>query len=661
MSAVGYERIVYAALGLMPLERDAVVIAETAIGANPAALDAVVSARLTKIRAMIAGAEQIDILPSPAFDTLVTADFLTYAEYRSALADLPAHKARFDEQAQAHKITQLERKADTLRQKLDVQGNDDEPSTGAIQTSGELERIRADIAHQQAIFTILPHEQKLKTFCLRYNPNRFLPTREGYLAYLSEVVPAIFSFSARRLPVTLPEADRQAHTYITGKTGSGKSELLKVLIHSYARQSYEGSVVVIDPHGDFAEQVARFPEIANSGRLVYIAPMLSPAYSPTINPFDIPDRSLGSVATYTEQLIAVFGRLFALSNYGDLTGHMKAILSNCIATLLRTKGSTINDLILFMNDETNEHLVKIGLNSPDETVRDFFANSFHTKHYEATKGSLAPRIQSLISPPILRNFLIGESTINLEKEINEKKFIIFSLPEGGGKTTMPAIGCFIIALLQGMAMRRVSLNKVDRVPVHVFVDECQYFLTDEVKTILTGARKFGLHLTLAQQQFGQEMDTTLTKTVAGNTAIKLVGLNDEDTLKKFEDRIHIPLEDLRKIERHHFYIHLDSLKKPALYASVPSKLVGNTHSIPIEGWKLVKKEQMAKYYRKLAISMDHVEDEPTINPTGEPSQPPRHASGSPTDAPRRAKTSGTGKTTKPSAKPLPKPPEGDFV
>jgi type IV secretory pathway VirB4 component len=158
----------------------------------------------------------------------------------------------------------------------------------------------------------------------------------------------------------LPEADRQAHTYITGKTGSGKSELLKILIHSYARPSYKGSVVVIDPHGDFAEQVARFPEIANSGRLVYIAPLLSPAYSPTINPFDISDRSLGSVAIYTEQLIAVFERLFALSNYNDLSGHMKAILSNCIATLLRTPGSTINDLLLFMNDETNEHLVKLG-------------------------------------------------------------------------------------------------------------------------------------------------------------------------------------------------------------------------------------------------------------------------------------------------------------
>jgi hypothetical protein len=226
---------------------------------------------------------------------------------------------------------------------------------------------------------------------------------------------------------------------------------------------------------------------------------------------------------------------------------------------------------------------------------------------------------------------------------------------------MPAIGCFIIAMLQGMAMRRVNLHKSDRVPIHLFVDECQYFLTDEVKTILTGARKFGLHMTLAQQQFGQEMDTTLMKTVAGNTAIKIVGLNDEDTLKKLEDRINIPLEDLRQIKRRHFYVHIDSSKKPAIYASVPSTLVGNTHSIQIEAWQRIKNEQMAKYYRKLAIPMNHVGDEPTITPMEEPSQSTGHAPTSHTNAPRHTKSAGTGKPAKPSSKPLPKPPEGEFV
>jgi hypothetical protein len=656
MAAVEYEQIAAEAAGLeLPTGREdgRPPIGETAISDTPTALDAVVAARLAKIRQAIAGAAEIDFFPPPAFDALVAADFLTYPEYRSALASIADHVARFDERAHAHRIAQLERKAETLTEKLDLQCEEDEPGTGAIQTYGELRRLRADITYQQNLFTILPHERRLQALCVRYNPNRFVPSREGYLAYLAEITPAIFTFSKRRLPITLPEVDRQAHTYITGKSGSGKSELLKVLIHTYTNKAYPGSVIVIDPHGEFAEQVAHFPEVAESGRLVYINPALSPYYSPTINPFDISDKSIASIAIYTEQLISVFKRLFELGNYPDLTGHMNAILANCISTLIRTPNSTIRDLILFMNDDTNEHLVQLGLNSPDKDVQDFFAHSFHLKAYETTRSNLSPRIQSLITPPVLRNFLIGQSTINLEEEVNKGKFIIFSLPEGGGKTTMPAIGCFIIALLQGMAMRRYSEHKSDRVPVHVFVDECQYFLTNEVKTILTGARKFGLHLTLAQQQYGQEMDTSLIKTVAGNTAIKIVGMNDEDTLKRFEDRLQVPLEDLRKLERRQFYIKTDRSQKPAIKITVPSELVGFKNSIGAEAWKRAKDEQITKYYRKLSVPTNQVGDEaasdpattPTPDPSGEvaPSQPPEHAPGRPQDAPRRAKPTGTGK------------------
>ena len=661
MSAAEYERIAAEAAGLVPPAADADMpppVGDTAISDTPAALDAVVNARLTKIREAIEGAGQIDFLPSPAFDTLVAADFLTYSEYRAALAKIDDHRARFDGRAHEHKLEQLDRKAATLARKLPLQ-----EGVGYAQTSGELARVRAEISYLNGQSEILPHEIRLQTLCLRYNPNRFFPTREGYLAYLMEVAPTIFKFSERRLPAFLPEVDRQAHTYITGKSGSGKSELLKVLIHSYARDKYKGSVVVIDPHGDFAEQVACFPEIANSGRLIYINPDLSPYYSPTINPFDIQDRSIRSVAIYTEQIIKVFERLFTLSGYGELTGNMVSVLQPCIATLLRTPGSTLRDLILFMDDNTNERLANLGLHSPDEDTRLFFANRFGSKSYESTRAALGSRIQLLLSPPILRNFLIGKNTIDLESEVNKGKFIIFALPEGGGKMTMPTIGSFIIAMLQGMAMRRYQESKSSRVPVHLFIDECQYFLTDEVKTILTGARKFGLHLTLAQQQYGQGMDAELAKTVLGNTAVKIVGMNDEDTLKKFEDRLQVSLDDLRKIEHHRFYIKTASSNKPAVKVSVPSRLVGFKNSIGVEAWKLAKKEQMRLYYRKLETPTNHVGGESAGTPdlASPPGVPAEHATTSPAAAPRRTKAPGTGKAARPAYKPLPEPPEGEFV
>ena len=72
----------------------------------------------------------------------------------------------------------------------------------------------------------------------------------------------------------MPERDRQRHTYVLGKSGSGKSELLKLLVYGYLRKPGSATVVVIDPHGDLAEEIARFKEHRKSDRLIYIDPYL---------------------------------------------------------------------------------------------------------------------------------------------------------------------------------------------------------------------------------------------------------------------------------------------------------------------------------------------------------------------------------------------------
>ena len=55
------------------------------------------------------------------------------------------------------------------------------------------------------------------------------------------------------------QADRRAHMYIVGKTGTGKSTLLETLI----RQDIEAGrgLALLDPHGDLVEKIlARVPE-----------------------------------------------------------------------------------------------------------------------------------------------------------------------------------------------------------------------------------------------------------------------------------------------------------------------------------------------------------------------------------------------------------------
>src|SRR5438034_9426949 len=51
----------------------------------------------------------------------------------------------------------------------------------------------------------------------------------------------------------IKQADRRAHTYLIGKTGTGKSTLLEVMVGQDI-QSGQG-VALLDPHGDLVERV----------------------------------------------------------------------------------------------------------------------------------------------------------------------------------------------------------------------------------------------------------------------------------------------------------------------------------------------------------------------------------------------------------------------
>jgi len=75
-----------------------------------------------------------------------------------------------------------------------------------------------------------------------------------------------------------------------------------------------------------------------------------------------------------------------------------------------------------------------------------------------------------------------------------------------------------------------------RTPIDLIIDECHLILSNDIKTILSEARKFGLHLTLAQQHVGQEMDSRMKNTVLTNTSVKILGgqaRTNRDTLAPY--------------------------------------------------------------------------------------------------------------------------------
>lgn len=585
MAAVDYERDALRAMGLPHPADDNLIgvheIGETVLHDSPDACRAIVARRLARVRGALAAAHGC---AAAVRAELARADFLAYGEYLSALRRIVAIRERLQ------RIDNVERRQ-------------------------EFDRLNRDTPSFYADYVApSPLEEHLAR---HHDPERHTPDWPGYVAYLAAVAPSVRALFYRRLGVLIPEDARRRHTYITGQSGAGKSELLKVFIRAYCRSRAPVSLVVIDPHGDFAAQVARMPEVATSGRLIFVHPRLSPGMTASINPFELTDRSEEAVHVMAEQLASVFNELVRHAGHTGLSGNMGALLVPCLSTLLTRPGSSIRDLQIFMDDKLNRDLWEAGCRSRIPAHRDFFREQFHGRQFDSTKMALHTRIQSLLNSPVLGRLLMGRSTVDLEAAVNAGKIVVFALPKGKtGGDTAHLFGVFVLAMLQGIAMRREDIPERERVPIHAFIDECQNFLSPSVKTILDETRKFGLHLTLAQQHVGQDMAPDLMAAVISNTAVKMCGQNDVKTLKAMDERMGVGVEALQRLSVGQFFVKVSG-SAPAFKLLVPR--VGG--QIDEAAWAAVKAAQLRTCYRP--------HDETPPEAPAEPPEANRAAGGTP--------------------------------
>jgi hypothetical protein len=228
----------------------------------------------------------------------------------------------------------------------------------------------------------------------------------------------------------------------------------------------------------------------------------------TINPFqisgvpatDTSHRALRVKKVVAQQLLEAFQEVLATGEGAELTKNMQSVLMQCILVLLDYFDATIRDLQRFMNDDRNADLVESGRSRdhyPD--VRDFFKFSFHKDNLRMTKAAIHTKLQDLFSTGNFSDLTCRESTVDLERALEERRIIVFNLPKGSlGEREGSAFGRLIVAMLQGIAMRREAQG--NRVPTRVIIDEVHNYTTKSLETIITEAAKFQLFATMAQTE-----------------------------------------------------------------------------------------------------------------------------------------------------------------
>lgn len=446
--------------------------------------------------------------------------------------------------------------------------------------------------------------------------DRYTPNLSGYLSYIGDHVEELSEVLYEPLDVYTPNEPRLTHSYILGTTKSGKTELIKTLIHSYVSQPEHpenGAIVVIEPSGDFVEQVAKWPEFVGSDRLVYLKVDLRPGMVPTINPLEIPDldpddtsrEALALKQVVAQQLLAALEGIISDRAGGTLTVNMNAVLMSCLLVLLEKPGATLRDLQRFMDDDANDDLVAFGASRTHfPSASALFQGPFKNGgSFKTSKSSIYAKLQTLLGISFFTELTCGKTTVEMETLLDNRSVILFDMGKGSlGPSVGSAFGRFVIAYIQSIVLRRQKIQKKDRVPIHLFVDECHNYLISTIEEIVAESRKFGLFLTLAQQNVGDGMSDRMKKLVSNNTTVKISGKVEpalwEATAGQFPvDKGKISaLSKTKKPGR--FLIRAGSGAEPFVFQA-RSDLVDERRRTSWPLWEVTKGEQVRRFYRSV--------------------------------------------------------------
>ena len=446
-----------------------------------------------------------------------------------------------------------------------------------------------------------------------FDARKHKPSLASYLDYLAGVSRELeretqpYRFPAK---ICISEADRRAHTLITGGSRMGKSELLKRLIHHYVAHPELGGVLVVDPHGEMAAQIARWQEFAGDGmrRLVYLDAKAGEAVGrvPALNPLvrgSASDDELSHVADQLANALSYFG--------GDGEGHtpqMHRLARFVLRVQLGMKGSTLMDTMsgLTLQGKRGQEasapalpaFVAVGRDHPDEVVQDFFRTGFDGESYASTRDALKRRLTNALEVPVFRRMMTAPEPLDLEAELNAGKVVVVNCGTAGAAVAN-TVGQFMMAQVAAIGARRLANPDLKRMPVHVFVDEATRLMSPPFVEILEQFAKTRIWLTMAQQGAGEGATRDFIGRVTRNTGLKFIGASGKlGELEKFVD---VSLKELPALERGQFVVVKTGAERdPLLLDTRPSPLADDAGAMSAAEWRAVLDYQLATYYRPTA-------------------------------------------------------------
>lgn len=315
-----------------------------------------------------------------------------------------------------------------------------------------------------------------------------------------------------RVDVKLTEANRERHVYIVGKTGSGKTNLLRNMILQDIERG--DGVGVVAPEAEMlSDEILPYIPEGRIDDVIYFDP--SDTERPVaFNPLHLDEDE--DIDLRADEVYTIFRRIA-----GDGGPRMNEILRHTIYALLEKPGTTFLDVPRLLDPRDDDFRKEVISASNDEDTIHFFRDVYPSFPKDAHLP-IVTRFGQFLRPRYVRNVLCQpESSFDFREAMDSGKILLFSLSDGVlGEGNSALLGQLLVSKIQIATMSRANVSKERRRPFRLYLDEFQRFVdvnATSYEALLSRARKYRLALTLAHQNTSQ-IPLSLLHEIFGNVA-----------------------------------------------------------------------------------------------------------------------------------------------
>ena len=391
----------------------------------------------------------------------------------------------------------------------------------------------------------------LARFAYRRSRSRLLPLG---LAHAQQEIPIGFSEHAgHRVAFGVPVDCFESHLLIGGKSGEGKSTLLLQLI--LRRLKEKGGLILIDPHGDFADQTLGLIPPERWDDVVFID-LSNEDFACGINVLDT------TMARGRDKIISDLIKIFSAlwTSWGS---RMEISFEYGLKTLYEANKSlcrqgkadqqyTLLDLMPLLTEESFCHALLEDIEDP--FVRRWWASYYDPLSLQMQRDRSDPVLSKVAKfEGIIARHIVGQSrcSIDFAACIQQQKIVVIKLAKGViGEDVARILGATLLGFLNVALEEQGKVEGAERHHVPIFIDEFQTLDGVNWEAALAELRKYGASYFLATQSLEYLREKQLLTVVQASVKQFAIFRMSAEDAKILHHELDVDPEDI---------IHLESL------------------------------------------------------------------------------------------------------